>query len=264
MAQAVSRRPLTTEARVRSQVKSMWDLWWTKWHWDRLSSELSVFPCRFHSTGAPLIVKIGKKYCSSSSSSSSQGCTISCGASVASAAGPPHKKKKTLFELSNYFDAWVHWRVWLIYIYIYIGRSNLNDPRIYSWGDSANLRNGELRIREEREKSVFICWHSVPTHKTWVFFHTRRTPSGGILAAGWFTWPHRKENEWHKCQGQRQGEDAKYRFRTTKFCVVDRSDMPNRGHQPATKRGLHGGPERTLIPSTCKGNVPIANQAPRA
>jgi hypothetical protein len=46
---------------VRSQVKSMWDLWWTKWHKDRFFSELSVFPCRFHSTGAPLIVKIGKK-----------------------------------------------------------------------------------------------------------------------------------------------------------------------------------------------------------
>jgi hypothetical protein len=60
MAQAVSRRPLTTEARVRSQIKSIWDLWWTKWHWDRFFSELSVFPCRFHSTGAPLIVKIGK------------------------------------------------------------------------------------------------------------------------------------------------------------------------------------------------------------
>jgi hypothetical protein len=57
MAQAVSRRPLTTEARVRSQVKSMWDLWWAKWHRDRFFSELSVFPCRFHSTGAPLLVK---------------------------------------------------------------------------------------------------------------------------------------------------------------------------------------------------------------
>jgi hypothetical protein len=87
MAQAVSRRPLTTEARVRSEVKSMWDLWWTKWHWDRFFSELSVFPCRFQSTGAQLIVKLGKKNCSSSSS---QGCTkslrlwcvrsVSCGA----------------------------------------------------------------------------------------------------------------------------------------------------------------------------------------
>jgi hypothetical protein len=36
-------------------------LWWTKWHWDRFFSELLVFPCRFHSTGVPLIVKIGKK-----------------------------------------------------------------------------------------------------------------------------------------------------------------------------------------------------------
>jgi hypothetical protein len=41
--------------------QSMWDLWWTKWHWDRFFSELSVFPCRFHSTGAPLLVKLGKK-----------------------------------------------------------------------------------------------------------------------------------------------------------------------------------------------------------
>jgi hypothetical protein len=39
----------------------MWGLWWTKWHWDRFSSELSVSPCQFHSTGAPLIVKFGKK-----------------------------------------------------------------------------------------------------------------------------------------------------------------------------------------------------------
>jgi hypothetical protein len=31
------------------------------WHWDRFFSELSVFPCGFHSTGAPLIVKLGKK-----------------------------------------------------------------------------------------------------------------------------------------------------------------------------------------------------------
>jgi hypothetical protein len=28
-------------------------------------SELSVFPCIFHSNGAPLLVKLGKKNCSS-------------------------------------------------------------------------------------------------------------------------------------------------------------------------------------------------------
>jgi hypothetical protein len=41
--------------------QSMWGLWWTNWHWDRFFSEFSVFPCQFNSTGAPLIVKLGKK-----------------------------------------------------------------------------------------------------------------------------------------------------------------------------------------------------------
>jgi hypothetical protein len=49
------------ESRVRSRVKSMWGLWWTKWHWDTFFSKLSVFPCQFYSTGAPLLVKLGKK-----------------------------------------------------------------------------------------------------------------------------------------------------------------------------------------------------------
>jgi hypothetical protein len=31
--------------------QSVWDIWWTKWHWDTFSA---VFCCRFHSTGAPL------------------------------------------------------------------------------------------------------------------------------------------------------------------------------------------------------------------
>jgi hypothetical protein len=44
MAQVVSRRPLTAEARVRSRVRSMWDLWWTKWHWDRFFSQHFGFP----------------------------------------------------------------------------------------------------------------------------------------------------------------------------------------------------------------------------
>jgi hypothetical protein len=33
MAQAVSRRPLAASA------QSMWDLWWTMWHWDRFFPE---------------------------------------------------------------------------------------------------------------------------------------------------------------------------------------------------------------------------------
>jgi hypothetical protein len=49
MAQAVSCRTGSTPG------QSMWNLWWTKWHWDRFSPpSTSVFPCQFHSTGAPL------------------------------------------------------------------------------------------------------------------------------------------------------------------------------------------------------------------
>jgi hypothetical protein len=44
MAQAVSRRPPTTETRVRSGGQSMWDLWWTKWHWDSFFPEYFGFP----------------------------------------------------------------------------------------------------------------------------------------------------------------------------------------------------------------------------
>jgi hypothetical protein len=44
MAQVVSRRPLTAEARFRAPSQSMWDLWWTKWHWDMFFSELFGFP----------------------------------------------------------------------------------------------------------------------------------------------------------------------------------------------------------------------------
>jgi hypothetical protein len=41
--------------------RSMWDLWWTKWHWDRFSPQsTSVFPCQFHSTGATLLGKTKK------------------------------------------------------------------------------------------------------------------------------------------------------------------------------------------------------------
>jgi hypothetical protein len=28
----------------------MWDLWWTKWHWDRFVSEFLGFPRQYHST----------------------------------------------------------------------------------------------------------------------------------------------------------------------------------------------------------------------
>jgi hypothetical protein len=50
MAQVVIRRPLTAETRFRPG-QSMWNLWWTKWHWDRFFSELFGFPLSvYHST----------------------------------------------------------------------------------------------------------------------------------------------------------------------------------------------------------------------
>jgi hypothetical protein len=100
MAQAVSRRPLTADVRVRSWVKSMWDLWWTKWHWDRfLSPSTTVFPCRFHSTGAPLHGKTKKLI--TGLHNKPQG----CGASLASTAGPFTKKKSN--RISNEVQTWI-------------------------------------------------------------------------------------------------------------------------------------------------------------
>jgi hypothetical protein len=62
----------------------MWDLWWTKWHWDGFSPSTSVLPCQFHSTGAPLQGKTKKTLIITGLQNKPQG----CGASVASAAGP--------------------------------------------------------------------------------------------------------------------------------------------------------------------------------
>jgi hypothetical protein len=36
----------------------MWDLWWTKWHWDRFSQSTSVSPANFHSTEYSTIIII--------------------------------------------------------------------------------------------------------------------------------------------------------------------------------------------------------------
>jgi hypothetical protein len=38
-----------------------WDLWWTKWHRDRLSPSTSVFPAKtIHSTNFSIIITIQK------------------------------------------------------------------------------------------------------------------------------------------------------------------------------------------------------------
>ena len=33
--------------------QSMWDLWWTKWHWSKFSLNTSVFTCQYKATNAP-------------------------------------------------------------------------------------------------------------------------------------------------------------------------------------------------------------------
>jgi hypothetical protein len=93
MGQAVSRRPLTAEARVPFRVSPSGICGGQSSTGTGFSPSISVFPCQFHSTGAPLhrknrknklIIIIGLH-------NKPQG----CGASVASAAGPFTKKKKS-------------------------------------------------------------------------------------------------------------------------------------------------------------------------
>jgi hypothetical protein len=51
-AQAVSCRSHTSDIRVSRSGQFLRDLWWTKWHWDRVFSEFFVVPCQYHSTVA--------------------------------------------------------------------------------------------------------------------------------------------------------------------------------------------------------------------
>jgi hypothetical protein len=69
--------------------QSRWDLWSTKWHWDRFFPEYFGFPLPFHSTIAPLLGKMKKVIIFlfifiTGLHNKPEG----CGASVASAAGP--------------------------------------------------------------------------------------------------------------------------------------------------------------------------------
>ena len=41
---SVRRRPVTKQTHVTSQGQSMWDLWWTKWHWYRFFSLYFLAP----------------------------------------------------------------------------------------------------------------------------------------------------------------------------------------------------------------------------
>jgi hypothetical protein len=61
MAQAVSRRPLTAEARVRSRVSPCGICGVQSGNGTDFHPSTSVFPCQFHSTGAPLLGKMKKR-----------------------------------------------------------------------------------------------------------------------------------------------------------------------------------------------------------
>jgi hypothetical protein len=113
MAQAVSRRPLTAEARVRSRVSPCW-CGGQRGIGTGFSPSTSVFPCQFHSIGAPLLGKeqqiiififiIGLH-------NKPHGCS----ASVASAAGPfttKKKKKKIDPRLTFGLFRWVRYKFW--------------------------------------------------------------------------------------------------------------------------------------------------------
>jgi hypothetical protein len=95
MAQAVSRRPPTTEARVRSRVSLCGICGGQSGTGTGFSPSTSVFLCQFHSTGAPLLGKTKKKLIIfiTGLHKKPQG----CGASVASAAGPFTKKRPENF-----------------------------------------------------------------------------------------------------------------------------------------------------------------------
>jgi hypothetical protein len=61
MAQAVSRRPLTAEARFRSRVSPCGICGGQSVTGTGFSPSTSVFPCQFHFTGAQLLGKTKKK-----------------------------------------------------------------------------------------------------------------------------------------------------------------------------------------------------------
>jgi hypothetical protein len=97
MAQVVSRRPATAEARVRCRVSPCGICGGQSGTGTGFSPISSVFPCQFHSTGAPFLGK-GQKIIIFIFITGLHNKPQGCSASVTSAAGPFTVKKKRLYR----------------------------------------------------------------------------------------------------------------------------------------------------------------------
>jgi hypothetical protein len=77
----------------------MWDLWWTKWHWDRFFTEYFGFPLSISFHRCSITWKNGQKLIIffTGLHNKPQG----CGASVASPAGPFTSNKKNLYTYNE-------------------------------------------------------------------------------------------------------------------------------------------------------------------
>jgi hypothetical protein len=105
MAQAVSRRPLTAEARVRSRIIQCGICGGQSGTGTGFSLSTSVFPCQFHSTGAPLQ---GKRKQLIIFNTGLHNKPQGCGASLISAAGPFTKKRPYVhnyYQYSNHHES---------------------------------------------------------------------------------------------------------------------------------------------------------------